>query len=265
MDTVIYYFSGTGNSLWAANQLCNEIDNCSLMPLASAVRNNDYKLNAKKAGFVFPMHFSGLPEIMHDFLRNADFSNVEYVFVCYTLSGGPASVHGFLSKHLKKKNKRVNALMKLKMPGNYIPMYDIISQEKQKQLFDTALEKISGFAGIVNQGRSKIQSDTFLLKYIFSAVHNSWIKNVHNKDENFTVDENCTCCGMCVKVCPTDNVKITESKPQFLHNCQQCFACVNFCPEKSINLGAKTQKRTRYHHPEIKASDIENQKKYVEK
>ncbi|MDR2194165.1 MAG: 4Fe-4S binding protein [Treponema sp.] len=47
-------------------------------------------------------------------------------------------------------------------------------------------------------------------------------------DKKFTVNNNCTGCGICEKVCPVDNIEILNNKPQYKHHCEQqdflCFA-----------------------------------------
>jgi Pyruvate/2-oxoacid:ferredoxin oxidoreductase delta subunit len=49
---------------------------------------------------------------------------------------------------------------------------------------------------------------------------------------------------------------MANGKPIWQHRCEQCFACLQWCPEESIQYGKKTQKKKRYHHPEIKLSDM---------
>ncbi|MDR3121471.1 MAG: flavodoxin, partial [Clostridiales bacterium] len=42
--------------------------------------------------------------------------------------------------------------------------------------------------------------------------------------------------------------------------CEQCMACIQFCPKRAINYRDKTQKRKRYHHPDITAQDLVRKK-----
>jgi ferredoxin len=44
-------------------------------------------------------------------------------------------------------------------------------------------------------------------------------------DKSIVVDEKCTSCGICAKICPVDNIKIVNQKPEFEHRCEMCFAC----------------------------------------
>ena len=84
--------------------------------------------------------------------------------------------------------------------------------------------------------------------------------NVYGFDKSFYAEDTCTSCGICVKVCPVNNITLEEGIPQWQHKCQQCLACINFCPEKCIQFGDKTLKTQRYHHPEITVKDLISQK-----
>lgn len=65
---MIFYFSGTGNSAWAARQLARltgdtvyDITNLKGLPKMEG---------AKQIGFVFPVYAWGVPEIMADFAKS---------------------------------------------------------------------------------------------------------------------------------------------------------------------------------------------------
>ena len=62
----------------------------------------------------------------------------------------------------------------------------------------------------------------------------------------YTVNKSCIGCGACEKLCPVNNIKMNLGKPQFSDRCISCYACIHKCPEKAINLGKKTENKTRY-------------------
>ena len=63
-------------------------------------------------------------------------------------------------------------------------------------------------------------------------------------------------CGYCVKVCPKENIRMIDGKPQFGTDCLQCLACLQYCPQEAIALGKVTQKREHYHNPNVTADDL---------
>ena len=76
MKCAIFYFSGTGNTKWAAkkttkllkeksydtvNYSIEKMDDSKCEIIASAVQNNDY------IGFAYPIYGANVPRIMRDF------------------------------------------------------------------------------------------------------------------------------------------------------------------------------------------------------
>ncbi len=55
----------------------------------------------------------------------------------------------------------------------------------------------------------------------------------------------CTECGVCAEVCPTEAVALTPY-PEFNDNCIYCFSCVRECPEEAIKIDlTQTESRLR--------------------
>ncbi len=69
--SMIFYFSGTGNSKWIANQLSKEQKE-ELVFIPDALKNEalEFSLQAgEKIGFVFPIYSWAPPEIVLNFIR----------------------------------------------------------------------------------------------------------------------------------------------------------------------------------------------------
>ena len=78
----------------------------------------------------------------------------------------------------------------------------------------------------------------------------------------YFTDNTFTGCGKCEKVCLTGKIKMEDSKPFCQKNviCYYCYACFNFCPEQAILVKYYTDKKGRYHHPDVSMKDIAGQK-----
>ena len=66
---MIFYFTGTGNSLWAAKQLAK--DGEKLISIADARKNEEYKYSVhdkENVGFVFPVYCYTLSDVVLDFV-----------------------------------------------------------------------------------------------------------------------------------------------------------------------------------------------------
>ncbi|MHA2180549.1 MAG: EFR1 family ferrodoxin [Promethearchaeota archaeon] len=263
METTIYYFTGTGNSLKAAKDLCEKLNGCELIPIANFWEIEDLNSTSEKIGFFFPLYYSGLPKIVLDFVKELNVSKSNYFFAGVT-SAEDLNVYPFqqLEKILKTKGKRLNAGLLINMPNNYIIGYDVTSEKQQMDFFEKAKKAISEFSELVNNGKDNLDRTVFKKDVGRSEKVNDWFQTeVNNLDKSFHVDDSCTSCGVCKEVCPVKNIILTDGIPKWQHKCQHCLACINFCPEKSIQYEEKTLKTGRYHHPEIKLKEIIDQKK----
>jgi len=66
----------------------------------------------------------------------------------------------------------------------------------------------------------------------------------------------CTACGVCTRVCPTENIELRGGKPVWGDRCLTCFACLHWCPEGAISIGGLDMGITPYHHPEVTLVDM---------
>ncbi len=88
MKAIIYYFTGTGNSLAAARTIAAVLGDCELVPIAS-LRNTsgDILPAADRIGIVAPVYDLGLPAIVAEFAGRLDLSKAGYTF-CVMTAGG---------------------------------------------------------------------------------------------------------------------------------------------------------------------------------
>ncbi|MBU3955661.1 EFR1 family ferrodoxin [bacterium] len=270
MRTIIYYFSGTGNSLKIACDLALELGNTEFLSdeteVFSMVRamKGGIDLSADRIGLVFPVYMFGLPLIVSDFVKKLEAESGhwrgepdKYIFAVATNGGGPGGALKMLQSRLETKGLSLDAAFSVEMPGNYTPLYGAPSEDKQKILFENASGKVKEIVAYVLSGeRGKFEFSNFFVNAV-SSVFNSLVSaKIPGMDKKFSADEKCAGCPVCEKVCPADNIKIIKGKPSWNHKCQQCLACLQWCPEESIQYGKKTAGRKRYHHPDIKLEEI---------
>ncbi len=261
MNGSIFYFTGTGNSLAAAEELASILDISEIIPMAGVLQNGDPACNKDVAGFVFPLYYWGLPEIVERFLAEVNLEKCSYIFAVVTRSGSKGKVFDDMKKILNEKGKNLNAGFYLTMPGNYIPMYDVGSKDKQRQQLEKASDTLNRIAGTILESQDEVDQEGVFLKAMSSIIHSRWKQKVHKKDVLFSLKQNCTSCELCSRVCPVDNIRMVNGRPVWLHHCQECMACIHACPVEAIQFGRKTEGRRRYHHPDISWEKIAEQKK----
>ncbi|MBN2380908.1 EFR1 family ferrodoxin [candidate division WOR-3 bacterium] len=278
MSTAIYYFSGTGNSLVVARDIAGKIKS-DLIPIPSVMNKNTHPTSADRIGFVFPVYLGGVPRIVRRFVKKMDNLASKYMFAVCTFEN-TTGVFKILSKEIRKRGGALSASFTVKMPGNYIVGGGAISTSEQRMLFDGWKEKLPVVVKYLeerSEGLFEKFSDTesWLGNLILSSivVNNILSRMYLSRDRYFYMNENCNGCGICEKVCPVNNIRMTDNRPSWLHRCEQCYACLQWCPKQAIQYnihppfirpggpGANmTEYRARYHHPDVKLLDITGQK-----
>lgn len=80
----IYYFSGTGNSLYIAKELQKRIPEINLISIVSLLKKDNIETNAKTVGFVFPIHRMTIPIPVKKFLKKLYLKSASYIFAIAT-------------------------------------------------------------------------------------------------------------------------------------------------------------------------------------
>jgi ferredoxin len=259
VKSVIYYFTGTGNSLAAAKKIAATIGDCELVPIASLKNTTgDLTPQADRVGIVFPVYFSGLPVMVTEFAGHLDLSHSQYTFAAVTFGGsGASSALRQLDGILKKRQDRgLDAGFMVKMPGNYVLMYSPPAGTKREKLLAMADEQITDIAAAVSRCEKRKLPSSFFPNLIHALMYPRFVSHVHDDDKKFTVNDQCTSCGTCVAICPAGNIELVDNKPVWKHHCELCCGCIHLCPVQAIQAGRSTEKRLRYRNPSVTIAEL---------
>jgi len=258
MNTRLYVYTGTGNSLWIARQLAAKLKATSLEFMPNSPK--DFRVEADQVGLIFPVHIWGLPDRVIQFVTHLQVRRETYVFALAVNAGQVAATLLQLKKLLTKQGLPLAMGSSVVMPTNYIPWGGPGPLETQQRLFKGAHEKVNTIAESVLRGeRKEVEKGPVWQNILFSWLYKMSFRQVRKMDKNFWADEKCNSCGICSKVCPAANIEMPDGKPAWLHQCEQCFACLQWCPQEAIQYGKKTPKYQRYHHPEVTLKDLLDQ------
>jgi hypothetical protein len=265
MKTVIYYFTGTGNSLAAARKIASTLGDCELVPIASLKdTTGDILPPADRVGIVCPVYDAGLPRIVAEFAGRLDLSQAGYVFAIVTLGGTGVSTLHQLSGILRQRpgGRAPNAAFAVKMPGNFPPVGIPPAGETKDRILAAADTRLGEIAVTIDSGVAVPAGFSPVSSLMHCLVYGPFEKHVHDMDKSFSVSDACTSCGTCAAVCPVGNIAMVQGRPSWQHRCELCCACLHFCPAEAIQLGflMGTKGRGRYHHPDLKAADMRAQR-----
>ena len=290
MSTEIYYFTGTGNSLAVARDIAEKTKG-TLISIPSVVDKKSIKTDVDHIGVVFPAymaHLYGIPLIVERFIKQLENIDLKYIFAICTC-GGYESVNAIpslknLSKLIKSMNGKLSAEYSIRLPMNNLD-YDHIpipidknqvtilkkSKKKIEAIGQRIIKRKKGKYQIIKSLFNLLMTPLYLIlrkSYLIALKKYSKEPNDTNlkyfelmplTDKSIYTDEKCTGCATCTKVCPVQNIKMIDNKPIWQHHCEMCFACAEWCPKKAIHHWGRAD-GVEYHHPDVKVSDMINQK-----
>lgn len=264
MKTVIYYFTGTGNSLAAAKKIATVLGDCELVPIAPlAGTAGNIVPSAGRVGIVCPVYDAGLPVIVAEFAGLLNLAGTRYIFGVVTLggTGGTAALRQ-LSCTLNQKNHRtLNAAFDVKMPGNFPPVHRPPEGAEREAILAAADKCLDGIATRIKNNEEVPPGFSLFAWLMHAATYRFFSGAIRDGDSKFSVSDACTSCGTCAAVCPVKNIKMEQGRPVWQHRCECCCACLHFCPTRAIDLHSMrgTKGRGRYRHPELKVGDMKIQ------
>lgn len=289
MSTEVYYFSGTGNSLAVARDISDKTSG-KLIPIPSVIDEERIEIAADTVGIVFPVYHQGIPFIINRFANKIHKAEGKYIFGVCTYGDSPGISLEYLDSVIRSKGGKLDSGFAVRMPYNYItPSFTLknffrsfglreISIEKQQKMFgawESRLESVCEFIRSRKKGKLETKAkgieklvDTLnlretLQRKVWLKVAGfegdtglPFLKSLQLMDHGFKCDDKCDRCGLCSRVCPVRNIEIIDGKSVWQHHCEQCFACLQWCPKEAIQFSNSTSFGKRYHHPQVKLSDM---------
>jgi ferredoxin len=256
VENIVFYFSGTGNSLKVAKTISEELGNCEIVSMSKAF---ELTKTYDSVGFVYPTYFWGLPKRVIEFVKtvNLDKTGNAYYYAITTYGGSAGNaVYQLYKLLLDTHGIKLNYGQKLKMFSNYVVLY-----EMSEKTDDITKRSDEALVPMIASIKMKESNNINKLTGIFKFINSNFIAKVADTDKNFAVDDNCIGCDICAEVCPVDNIEIINGRPQYKHHCEQCLACIQYCPQRAINYKNATQSRGRYTNPDIDYKELSERNK----
>ncbi|MDN7013445.1 4Fe-4S ferredoxin [Methanoculleus sp. FWC-SCC3] len=264
MKTVIYYFTGTGNSLAAARKVAAALGETELVPIASlAITPGTITPDADRVGIVCPVYDCGVPVMVARFAERLDLSGTKYTFAVVTMGGMGVSALHQLNRILRERQGRgLDAAFAVTMPGNFPPLARPPEGEKCEKILSKADKRFAEIAETIGSGRSVSPGFAPISGLVKALTYGPFAKGTHDASAAFSISDACTGCGTCARVCPTGNIEMPDDRPVWNQRCELCCACLHFCPTEAIQLHVMrgTKGRGRYRHPDLTVADMEAQR-----
>lgn len=255
---MIFYFTGTGNSLAAAKIIAETTDDL-LVDMGKAYKYKDFDFTLEQGealGFVFPTYAWTTPPLVDEFIRRANFrtGNKEVFAPCYCYAvvscgafvGNTARI--FADRLRRWQGINLDASFSVKSVGNCTYLYAPAQGEKRERLLAHAEVEAHRTALRIKARECVHAERRNPLGILLSQVTEQDEKPRSTKD--FHTLPTCISCGRCADICPTNTITLIDGTPRWAEmGCTQCLACLHRCPVNAIQYGSKTEARGRYVNP----------------
>lgn len=234
---MIYYFSGTGNSKWVAEQLADKTNDvaANITKLSTLP-----SLDNQVVGIVFPIYAWGAPEPVLNFARKL-VAKPAFTFGVCTCGAEAGNAMEKLSAIF-----HLDSSYSISLPSNYVMGAEVESEESIASKIANAKIRLDRIAAQINARQPITDVNKGKFPWFMSSMVNFGFNVASRSTKPFFVTDKCISCGQCAEDCPAGTITMVNGKPVWGKKCYQCTACINCCPTRAIEYGKGTAIRGRY-------------------
>jgi len=245
---IMLYFSGTGNSKFVAELFSREMN----AACHSIEENLDFEKlleTAEIIGFCYPVYMSRVPRIMREFVvRHMELLVGKKLIIFCTqliLSGDGARAFAAM---FSRNSVEIIYAEHFFMPNNVTNMFILptASERGIRKCAEKSERKMQNVCRDIKNGRIKRRGFNVFSRFLglFQGVFMSATEKRANNSVKITAD--CTNCGICVAVCPMNNLTLENEKITHKNNCTMCYRCINQCPKRAITVAFHGKVKQQY-------------------
>lgn len=247
---MVFYFTGTGNSLYIAKQI---EENPLSIPQIIHRKNQEYA--ADSIGIVAPVYGHEVPLMVKDFMQKAVF-HTDYFYMILTYGNRHGGAAELAKKLCDECGIAVNYIRVIMMADNWLPGFDMNEQKKIDKKVEENLAVILDDLAAHKNGISEVTDTDRIAHQQF--LNRMSLMPADAWQHLLRVTDDCSGCGICEKVCPSASVHMVNGKAVHIPgSCQTCLACAHACPQKAIQLTIpEVNSDARYRNEHISLQEI---------
>lgn len=252
MKGLLYYFSGTGNTKWAADRIKSRFEfyggtlDVTNIEKLEETNNKGYEMII----FGTPVHAEVVPKIMMDFIDKLPQNNdsCKQCMLYCTLGAKSAAALDIMRRSLESKGYKVNVQAFIQLPNNYYFGAGVEPSEiRIKELFIKAEAKIKSIVDDFYRNNFQMQKVSIFRATLGKISGKMFFRMLPKLSKAFSSEVSCAKCGLCLRNCPKGNITFEEGKAVFHSNCIMCTRCIHICPINAIRYKGKKINQTQKH------------------
>ena len=246
---MVLYFSGTGNSQFAALRLAEGIGDDEVVSINRHLKEGKHAAlrSERPLVFVAPTYCWRMPKVVERWIMDTGFEGCQDAYFVLTCGGDCGNAAAHAEKLCAKKGLRFCGLAPVVMPENYLALFPTPDEAECRSIMDRALPQIAGVAERIRAGQCFPKPSVSLVSRLESGPVNPLFYAFCVHDKGFAVSERCVSCGKCAARCPLNNIELVAGRPSWRGICTHCMACIGGCPTAAITYKAKSGARNQYY------------------
>ena len=245
---MVFYFSGTGNSKYVAEQIANYI-NDKIISINDLIKNN--KESAFKSEtpliIVVPTYAWRIPKVVEQWIRITKFEGNKDIYFVLTCGDSVGNAGFYAKKLCKETGLNFRGLAPIIMPENYLAIFPTPDKYQCQVIIKKSKPYTEILVKLIQKGESFPESKVSLIGKLQSGIINLIFYPLIVKDKGFTVSNDCISCNKCALNCPLNNIELISGKPVWKGNCTHCMACIAYCPTEAIEYKSTSKGRHRHY------------------
>ena len=247
---VIFYFSGTGNAkkiaIWFSEFAIKNSITCQIFNIAEIdIITINTLCSDSLICIISPVHGFNFPKITLDFIKHFP-KGKNNVVLMNTRAGmkvnrfvtpGLTAIAFLLSSFiLWQKGYKIIGQIPFDMPSNWISLHPALNEKTIKYLYKKNYSRVEKHSQIIFSGKSDFHAYRDLIQDILISPISLayYFIGRFAFAKSFYASGDCDNCGLCVRQCPVNAIKIIEQRPYWTFKCESCMRCMNSCPQKAI-------------------------------